>query len=270
MSAARAMKGDFPACIPRLGNQEWVTMMTWILIMLGAALAASLVQGLTGFGSGIVLMVFLPRILPFGTSAGVSTLTMFVPTMMLVWRYRQGLHLRKLIFPFIVYSAIATWSVHLGTVLPVNNLKIMLGGLLICLALYFTLAKNAGAVHFPFYVTLLFMVISGFFNGLFGIGGPLMALYFLTLADTKEEYLASIQMFFFLDGIYVTGVRLASHVLTLGDFKYVLVGVVGAIVGTIIASRIVDHLNIERVKQCVYVFIGIAGAYYLLSGVQLW
>jgi uncharacterized membrane protein YfcA len=238
--------------------------------MLLAALAASIVQGLTGFGSGIVLMVFLPHILPFGTAAGVSTLTMFVPTVILVWRYRRGLKFRRLIVPFIVYSAVATWSVHLSTSLPVGTLKALLGGLLVALALYFTLARNAGTMKFPVFVTVIFMVVSGFFNGLFGIGGPLMALYYLTLAETKEEYLASIQMFFFMDGIYVTSVRFASHVLSLGDLKYIGVGLISAVIGTMIANRIVDRLNIDRVKQCVYVFIGLAGAYYLLTGLQVW
>lgn len=73
-----------------------------------------------------------------------------------------------------------------------------------------------------------------------------------------------------MDAIYVTTLRFATNVLSLSDVKFVIVGMIGAMLGTIIANRIVDHLNIERVKQCVYVFIGIAGAYYLLAGLQVW
>ncbi len=244
--------------------------MMWIVVMMGAAISAALVQGLTGFGSGIVLMVFLPHLLPMGQSAGVSTLTMAIANVALVWRYRHALQWRQLVIPFIVYASVATWSVHLGQVLPVNLLKAMLGGLLVALATYFVLSRKADVTRFPVYVTVMFMIISGFFNGLFGIGGPLMALYFLTLTSTKEAYLASIQTFFLMDTIYVTTVRFATHVLSVADIKFVAVGMVGAIIGTIVANRIVDQLNIERVKQCVYVFIGIAGAYYLLTGLQVW
>jgi uncharacterized membrane protein YfcA len=244
--------------------------MSWIVVMLLAAVAAAMVQGLTGFGSGIVLMVFLPHILPISQSAGVSTLTMFIGNVIMVWRYRHALNFKRIVPPFIIYAAVAAWSVHLGTVLPVNILKAMLGGLLIVLAVYFTLSRNMHVTHFPIIVSVVFMIISGFFNGLFGIGGPLMALYFLTIAQTKEEYLASIQTFFFMDAIYVTTLRFATNVLSLSDVKFVIVGMIGAMLGTIIANRIVDHLNIERVKQCVYVFIGIAGAYYLLAGLQVW
>lgn len=243
--------------------------MSWILIMVFAAVAAALVQGLTGFGSGIVLMVFLPHILPISQSACVSTLTMFIGNALLVWRYRKALDFKRLIVPFIVYATVATWSVHLGTVLPVNTLKALLGGLLIVLALYFTFGRNAGSVRLPVVVTVIFMVVSGFFNGLFGIGGPLMALYFLTLASSKEEYLASIQTFFFMDTIYVTTLRFATNVLSMADVKFVAVGMVGAVIGTMVASRVVDHLNITRVKQCVYVFIALAGIFYLLTGLQV-
>ncbi len=116
----------------------------------------------------------------------------------------------------------------------------MLGALLIAIAIYFTLRQDVGSHRFATWVTVVFMVVSGFFNGLFGIGGPLMALYFLTLADTKEGYLASIQTFFMLDTLYVTSLRVATGVLHLGDLRLVLLGLV-------------------------YVFIGLSGAYYLIS-----
>lgn len=63
--------------------------MSWIIIMLVAAMLAGFVQGVTGFGSGIVMMVFLPHLLPINQSAGVSTLTMVVANVMVVWHYRK-------------------------------------------------------------------------------------------------------------------------------------------------------------------------------------
>ena len=235
--------------------------------MLFAAVLASLVQGVTGFGSGIMLMIFLPTMLPIGQSAGVSTLTMLIAEVVLVWRYRHALKWRRLPIPFLVYASVATWSVHLGQILPTHFLKGLLGCLLIALCLYFTFNHAAGNKRFPLLVCGAFMIISGFFNGLFGIGGPLMALYFLTLSKTKEEYLVSIQPFFLIDTFYVTTVRFANHVLSVGDLKYVAVGMVGAVIGTIIANRIVDHLNVAMITRIVYGFIGVAGLYYLSTAI---
>ncbi|WP_369385848.1 TSUP family transporter [Lacticaseibacillus manihotivorans] len=157
--------------------------MSWIFVMLFAAVLASLVQGVTGFGSGIMLMIFLPTMLPIGQSAGVSTLTMLIAEVVLVWRYRHALKWRRLPIPFLIYASVATWSVHLGQILPTHFLKGLLGCLLITLCLYFTFNRAAGNKRFPLLVCGLFMIISGFFNGLFGIGGPLMALYFFDLVE---------------------------------------------------------------------------------------
>ena len=241
--------------------------MSWIFVMLFAAVLASLVQGVTGFGSGIMLMIFLPTMLPIGQSAGVSTLTMLIAEVVLVWRYRHALKWRRLPIPFLIYASVATWSVHLGQILPTHFLKGLLGCLLIALCLYFTFNRAAGNKRFPLLVCGVFMIISGFFNGLFGIGGPLMALYFLTLSKTKEEYLVSIQTFFLIDTFYVTTVRFANQVLSVGDLKYVAVGMVGAVIGTIIANRIVDHLNVAMITRIVYGFIGVAGLYYLSTAI---
>ncbi|WP_461214385.1 TSUP family transporter [Lacticaseibacillus sp. GG6-2] len=241
--------------------------MSWIALMLLAAILASLVQGVTGFGSGIMLMIFLPAMLPIGQSAGVATMTMVLAEIALVWRYRRFIHLKRVVWPFFVYASVATWSVHLGQVLPVQLLKGLLGALLISLAVYFTVSHGAGSKPFPFIVTLGFMVISGFFNGLFGIGGPLMALYFLTLAKSKEEYLASIQTFFLIDTVYVTTLRFATQVLHVGDVKFVVIGMVGTLIGTAIANRIVTRLNVRTITKVVYVFIGLAGCYYVATAV---
>lgn len=234
------------------------------LIMILPGLLAGLVQGITGFGSGIILMIFLPALVPIGRAAGISTLTMFVATVLVAWRYRKSLQWRRLVLPFIIYSAVATYSVHLGKILDTNLLRMLLGGLLVLLSIYFTVHKGREAKPYPVVVNVLFMIISGFFNGLFGIGGPLMALYYLMMAKTKEEYLASIQTFFVMDGIYVTTLRFSQGILRLGDMRIVVLGMIGALVGTAVANRLVTRMNTERVKQIVYLFIGVSGLYYLI------
>lgn len=65
---------------------------------------------------------------------------------------------------------------------------------------------------------------------MFGIGGPLMALYFLTISKTKETYLASIQAFFLIDTVIMTSLRFSMGVLDLNSLKYVAVGIIGAVI----------------------------------------
>lgn len=241
--------------------------MSWILIMILAATMAGFVQGVTGFGSGIVMMIFLPYLLPINQSAGVSTLTMLIANAMVVWRYRKYLKWQKLAIPFGIYIVTAICSLFLSQSLASNHLKLLLGILLVVLSLYYSLMniRSITVKNIPIYVMIIFSLISGFFNGMFGIGGPLMALYFLTISDSKENYLASIQTFFLVDTFIMTTMRFSSGILDLSSIKFVLVGIIGAIIGTILANRLVQHLNIKFMTLFIYVFIGVSGLYYLLT-----
>ncbi|APU72216.1 sulfite export protein [Companilactobacillus crustorum] len=241
--------------------------MNWIVVMILAATLAGFVQGVTGFGSGIVLMVFLPQLLPINQSAGVSTLTMSIAIVMVAWKYHKALKWKKLVAPFLIYIVMAVFSLHLSKFLAPGYLKILLGLLLIVLALYYTIMnfKSITIKSIPVYVMIIFALISGFFNGMFGIGGPLMALYFLTISDSKENYLASIQTFFLIDTIVITSLRFTSGILTTSNLKFVFVGFIGAILGTILANRLVSHLNIRIMEYFIYIFIGISGCYYLIT-----
>lgn len=238
--------------------------MSWLFVLIPGMLAG-LVQGLTGFGPAIVLMVFLPSILPMAKAAGVAGMIPVISVVMMAIHYRHYIKIKRIIWPFILYAVVASLSIHLGGLLNVHISRAMLGGLLIILSLYFLFSKTGGQKEFPLYVAVIFVLISGFFSGLFGIGGPLMALYFLSLSSTKEEYMATVQMFFVLDMTYTSTFRVINGIITVNEIPIVLIGVVGATLGTFIASRILTHMNLALVSKCIYTFIGFSGIYYLTT-----
>lgn len=234
----------------------------WLLILIPAFLAA-LVQGITGFGSVIIMMIFFPAILPMAEAAGLGGVIMLSCTVSLAWRYRKNFNFKQVIVPFLIYASVATWSVRLGKVLNTHVLRLMLGVLLVALALYFIFAKQAGDRRYPLAIAIGFMVISGFFNGLFGIGGPLMALYFLSLSTSVPTYMGNLQGFFLMDTIYITSVRVASGIITAAVIPYIIGGVVAAGLGTLLATRLSASWGLAQIKPLIYGFIGLSGLYYL-------
>ncbi|AUH38206.1 permease [Lactiplantibacillus plantarum] len=240
--------------------------MVWLLVFL-PGLLAGLVQGLTGFGAAIVMMIFLPQLFPIAQSAAVAGVIMAASVITLVWRYHQHIHFRQIIVPFIVYASVAAYSVHLGQVLDVQLLRRLLGALLVSLAGYFSLSKRAANQTYPWWLAGLFMIISGFFNGLFGIGGPLMDLYFLSLADTTADYLGNLQTFFLIDVVYISTVRVLNGILTPVLLPHIMIGMVGAVIGTALAARILSRLPMTTVRHLIYLFIGLSGGYYLIAPV---
>lgn len=236
--------------------------LNWVLIFF-PALLAGLVQGLTGFGAVIIMMIFFPSFLPIDKAAGIGGVIMLTSVLALTWRYRHEFKLKRVAIPFLIYATVATWSVHLSSVLNTHILRLMLGGLLVALSLYFFFSKSAGSKKYPWYIAVLFMIISGFFNGLFGIGGPLMALYFLSLSKSMPDYLGNIQGFFLIDAIYITSIRIFTGILTPIDIPYIFVGMVAATIGTMIAARLSTKWDLMTIRPFIYAFIGLSGLYYL-------
>ena len=68
--------------------------MTWLLIVL-PALFAGLIQGMTGFGAVIIMMIFFPSILPIAQAAGIGGIIMFPSEIALALRYRHGFKLKR-------------------------------------------------------------------------------------------------------------------------------------------------------------------------------
>ncbi|GAX03188.1 permease [Secundilactobacillus pentosiphilus] len=237
--------------------------MIWLLIIF-PVLLAGLIQGLTGFGAVTTIMIFFPSIFPIAKAAGIGGVVMFAGELALTIHYRRSFKISRVLPALVVYAAVATWSVHLGDVLDTHILRLMLGALLVTLSVYSLYFKRVDNHQYPWYIALLFMVVSGFFNGLFGIGGPLMAIYFLSLANSMPEYIVSIQGFFVLDAIYITSIRVSSGILGTQDIPYILVGMLAGGVGTAIASRLSSRLDLAIIKPWIYRFTGLAGFYYLL------
>ncbi len=240
-------------------------MLTSIILVLIPAMLAGLIQGVTGFGSGIILMIFLPIVFSVSKSAGLATLMMSIATLTVVLRYRKQIQWKQVIVPFAIYAITATFAIQIGQKLSTDLLKVLLGLLLVGLCTYFIWSPLKETQSFSWWIVAIFMVISGFFNGLLGIGGPLVALYFLTKSKTPEMYLGTLQVFFLLDMIYVSCIRVSQHIVNGHDLPFIIVGMVGTTLGVLIAQRIVQRLNIEKVRQITYILIGCSGIYYLFS-----
>jgi len=238
--------------------------MPWYFVII-PGLLAGLVQGLTGFGPANVLMVFLPSILPMAKAAGVAGMIPVISVVMMAIHYRRYIKLKRIVWPFLLYATVASASIHLGGTMNVQISRVLLGCLLMALSIYFLFTHTSVQKEFPLWVAVIFVFISGFFSGLFGIGGPLMALYFLSLSDSKEEYMATVQSFFVCDMLFTSSFRVFSGIITLNELPIILIGIVGAGIGTFVAGKLLDHMNLQLVSKCIYIFIGLSGIYYFVS-----
>ena len=209
-----------------------------------------------GFGAGIILMIALPFYYPLSQAAGVSCIMNIALIAAMVYRYRKHINLRKVILPLLLYSTVATAAIRLAPYVDQALLKRCFGGFLILLALYHFFLHGKDHGKWNVWVSAAAIIFSGVCSGLFAVGGPLMAVYYLANTDSKEEYLATIETLFLLNNIWSSYVRIRNGIVTSADLPVILFGSVFILLGFLIANRVVDKLDDRRMVFAVYTAVG--------------
>ena len=232
--------------------------MEQYLIITVITLIAGLIQGITGFGSAIVMMMVLPIYYAVIQAAGISNAINVFLNGMMAYRYRKYVNLKKAIQPSVLFLIASTISTYFSKYVNQDLIKKEFGVFLIILSLYFIFfskkKKTLGVVG-----SLSCIIVSGICNGLFGIGGPLMVVYFLNQIHDTEEYLGTIQSFFFVNNIFITGFRFMNGILTFNLIPIILFGMIGVGLGLIIANKIVDKVDDKMIRKITYIMLGISG-----------
>ena len=232
--------------------------MTYGIIGL-IALCAGILQGVTGFGAGIIMMMVLPIFFPLNQAAGISCAIAIVLSFSMFVRYRTHIHIKKVVWPAFLYVAVSSCSIIFSTMVDQDAMKKVFGIFLVILSVYYLFFNKSQKKELGIVISVIFIAISGACDGLFGIGGPLMVLFFLSRTESKEEYLGSIQGVFLVNLIYGTMMRMMNHILTPVHLPYIVTGMVCILTGLMFANKIVDRLDGEKIKKITYLVIGISG-----------
>lgn len=224
------------------------------------ALIAGIVQGVTGFGAGIVMMMVLPMFYALPQSAGISGAISIILCATMVYTYREHIDLKKIVGPSFLYLIVCSIVIHFSTTIDQVLMKKVFGIFLVILCVYYLfINKSDEKKELNLFISLFCIVVSAICDGLFGIGGPLMVLYFLAKTHHTYEYLGTIQTFFMINCIYNTGFRIFKGIITFDHLIIIGCGIIGILIGGMIAKKLVDRLDGTLLKKLTYVMIGISG-----------
>ncbi|MBV5316283.1 MAG: sulfite exporter TauE/SafE family protein [Desulfobulbaceae bacterium] len=228
--------------------------MTIFLLSSLIFLLAGLVQGLTGFGGGLVAIPLLCMIMDIKIAVPLSILSGLVITTTMAYELRRLLEWRK-ILPLLIGSIP---GVLVGTVLlkqadPVVINRI-LGLLLVCISV-FNLTIKPKPVNPP----VIWGYIAGFFSGAItasvGAGGPPVIIY-TTLHDwKKDEIKSTLTGFFVLNGYITAVVHAFSGMITPGVLGYFASTLFFVLLGTFAGSRISGRINRRTYLRIVYLLL---------------
>jgi len=238
------------------------------LALILVAIVAGTIQTTCGFGAGIILVFVLSQRLGMLSAPALSSATCLGLTTFLAVKYRKYIDLRRCIAPIILYSAFSIAAISLAKRMDLDILSLFFGLFLIFLSVHFLFISKKAALSGSKLSMVLCSAFSGIFSGLFGIGGPLMGLYFLSVSETKESYIANLQTIFTVTSLINLLTRVETGIYTAQLIPWTLVGFCGILTGQFIGSAILKKTDLQSLRKYIYLFIGIAGIFTVVSFFQ--
>lgn len=235
--------------------------MGWnMLYVFLPATVAGVIQATTGFGAGIFMMLFFPMFLPMIQCSALSSAIGLVNTITMAIMYRKYAQMKLIVLPTIIYFFFSTVCIWYSTQIDLGAFKPFFGLFLTALGLYFLFFSQRVKLKGTWKSAAVCSSLSGIASGFFGIGGPPMVLYFLSLTgDDKYAYLGTIQMFFLITSIQGVATRALNGIYTQELLMLIPIGMVGSFIGTKVGTKIVQKLRVDRLKILIYAFLCLAG-----------
>ncbi|MCR6546058.1 sulfite exporter TauE/SafE family protein [Dehalobacterium formicoaceticum] len=239
-----------------------LTNLLWVVI---PTLLAATIHSVTGFGMGIVLMIFLPMVFSIGQSAALGASLAILSTSLLFFQYRKAANLKLLVVPLIFYFPAFFAALSLAVRVQSDFLKPVLGIIFLGLAVYFIFFSGTFTLQANIQTALICTMLNAIVDAFFSIGGPFIVIYLLAATKTKEEYLGTLQAYFMICAIYGVTMRILKHQITPSMLPLIAAGMIALIIGIFLGSKVVKHIDAQMMRKLVYGFIGVAGIITFLS-----
>ena len=147
-------------------------------ILFAITMLAGLVQGVTGFGSCIVIMLVLPFYFPLAEAAGIAVATTLIMGIVMILRYRTSINVREALLPSLLYIIVSSLAIHFSASVDQTLMKKVFGVFLVLLSEFYLgfVPANSNQKKLPLLAALMPAVFNGIIIGLeieiFFIEGP--------------------------------------------------------------------------------------------------
>lgn len=239
-------------------------MAAWIAVILGSAAAGAL-QTVTGFGSVMLMMMIFPFFFSILDAPALSLSINLLYCMILTIKYRRDIDWRVTIPPTIVYSVVSFIITGLVGSTDLGLLVIVFSVFLMILSVYFLLVASKVRAKPHAIVGMACGAMSGVTAGLFALGGPPIAPYFIAATKSHKSYVASMQLLFMITNIVTLAGRMMNGIYNWSLWPFIAAGSVFILGGMLVGEKLADKINPDRTRAIVYGFVGISGLVLLLQ-----
>ena len=230
------------------------------LILLFGAFLAGVVQGATGFGSGIVLNAFWLHILEPSAAISLNIISCLFVSALPIYKLRKTLDFSKL-KSFVIFGVIGIpTGLVLLTLTEPTIFKTTVGFILVLFSIW-KFSSNKLFVNFKSSPSLDKFIgfISGIMGGFAALGGILPTIWVNLQRLPKNTQRGTYEPFIFITSIVAVVSFYFAGFLTLDIFYYFLKVFPALILGTWIGIIIYPKINEELFRRMILFLIFVAG-----------
>lgn len=232
--------------------------MVFLAVAFSAVLAGA-IQNIAGFGAGIILMLVLPHFFDMLASSSINVSICVGMTVILAWKFRKYVSPRSILLPLISFSAVNIFTIWIVGSLDLHYLAMAFGLFFIALAFYFAFFQSRIHITATPVTAISCGALGGALSGLFSIGAPAMALYFLAVTKDRKSYMGNLQLLLAVSNIISMCTRIYRGIYTLDLIPVTVAGFAGLLVGQYIGSRISGRLDPIKLNRMIYFLVGFSG-----------
>lgn len=244
-------------------------MITYILIFI-ISFAGAFVQGITGFGSAMVWMSFLPLVIAFPEANALAPAMLTVIGIQMTIKLHKQINWKMSIVPLVVSmisTALGAWIMTLTTT---KTMQLVLGVFLVLVGIYFFATMKKKIVIKPTNINGgIAGFIAGTFTGLLNIGGPPLAVYYNAAAENPMQYKACIEFNFFVMYGWATIIKIFGGEYTPQTLEYLAAGIIAVLAGGFVGLKLFSKFDKKIVSLLVYSMLVIMGVFQFCKGMNV-
>jgi uncharacterized membrane protein YfcA len=242
-------------------------MYDYFILFFLVAFLSIVIGTVAGFGTSTIFLPAALFFLDFKTALVLVAITHLSANLGATTFFRHGLD-KRLILLFGVPSIFITIiGAYMVSYVPQNILIIILGIFLLLFSILFLIKPNFRVPNSET-STIIGGALSGFLQGLLGIGGPLRGAFLISYNLDKYKYIATLAAIAVIIDLTRIPIYLSDNLLEPQYYIYIPILVVMGIIGSYIGKRIVVFIPQTIFKKVVLIAIGIASLVLILGGLK--
>ncbi|MDC0335939.1 sulfite exporter TauE/SafE family protein [Pseudodesulfovibrio sp.] len=227
---------------------------------------AGFLQGLTGFGFGLIALPLLGLFIPIKTVIPLIVMLGFCLTLTLTIQLRRSIRFRNMIMLFIATVPGIPLGVYLLKHLSAQPLSLALGALMISFTSYQLMVKpTPRPLGLPWTLTAGFL--SGILGGSIGAGGPPVIIYSTMQPWSKDESKATLTFFFFVSTIVILANHAVSGLITGEVTTYFLTSLPALGVGIFLGTIAYKYISDQGYRKLALVLVFLLGCMMIIKNV---